>query len=190
MSPFSDPSILDSLGILLMAVGGAGLAALFVSQPLRPFMKRSVAVLCPVMAVAGVLLTMRAATLRDADRDLTPAQQADLANAMSQFPNVKFEVFTANADSETQALASKVVEAIKAGTGSAPPVGASPPPSSTAPWPFKGVVLVMKDRHADLGRAIATKIGRVLMASRVAVITDDETSLDDRTVRIIVAEKP
>lgn len=190
MSPFSDPSILDSLGILLMAVGGAGLVALFVSQPLRPLMKRLVAVLFPVMAVAGVLLTMRAATLRDSDRDLTPAQLADLAKAVSQFPNIKFEVYTANADSETQALASKVVEAVKAGTGSAPPIGTSPPPSSSAPWPFKGVVLVMKNRDAELGRAVATKIGRVLMAARVAVITDDEASLDDRTVRIIVAEKP
>ena len=184
MSPFSDPWLLDSLGILLMAVGSAGLVALFISTPFRPPVKRSVGVICAAMAIGGGLLMVRAEILRDADRDLDPAQLADLAKAMGQFPNIRFEVFTAYPDNETKFLASKVVEAVKAGTGAMPPVGELPPS------PQKGVVLVLRDREADLGRAVAATIGRVLMAARVAVITDDEAALDDRTVRIIVGEKP
>jgi hypothetical protein len=192
MTLFSDPWILDSLGILLTAVGSAGLVALFIASPLRPVMKRAVAVICPAMAIGGVLLMVRAEALRNADRDLDPAQQATLAKAIGQFPNVKFEVFTAHDDNETQSLAAKVVDAVKAGTGAAPAVGKAPlpSPSSTLPLPFKGVVLVMHDREADLGRAVAATIGRALMAARVAVITDDDAKLDNRTVRIVVAEKP
>jgi hypothetical protein len=190
MTLFFDPWILDGLGILLTAVGSTGLVALFISSSLRRPMRRAVAVICPAMAVGGLLLMMRAEILRNADRDLDPAQQASLARAISQFPDVRFEVYTANADNETQALAAKVVQAVKAGTGVAPDVGTAPAPSSTSPYPFKGVVLVMHDREADLGRAVSATIGRVLMAARVAVITDDEPRLDNRTVRIIVAEKP
>ena len=190
MTLLSDPWILDGIGILLTAAGSAGLLALFIASPLRPAAKRAVAVICPVMAVGGLLLMLRAEMLRNADRDLDPAQLAALAKAIGQFPGIRFEVFTANADSETLSLASKVVEAVKAGTGTTPPIGTAPPPSSTSPYPFKGVVLVMHDREADLGRAVSATIGRTLMAARVAVITDDEAGLDDRTVRIIVAEKP
>lgn len=192
MTLFSDPWILDSLGILLTAVGSAGLVALFIASPLRPVMKRAVAVICPAMAIGGVLLMVRAEALRNADRDLDPAQQATLAKAIGQFPNVRFEVLTAHDDNETQTLAAKVVDAVKAGSGAAPAVGKAPPPSpsSTLPLPFKGVVLVMHDREADLGRSVAATIGRALMAARVAVITDDDANLDNRTVRIVVAEKP
>ncbi|GEP61612.1 hypothetical protein [Reyranella soli] len=184
MSPFADPWILDSLGIALTAVGGAGLIALFISQPLGPVMKRAVGVICAVMAVGGILLMVRAGSLRDSDRDLDPAQQAELAKALSRFPNVRFEVLMGHTGEETRSLASKVVDAVKAGTGAAPTIGA------TLPSQQKGVVLVLRDRETDLGRAVATTIGRVLMAARVAAITDDEPGLDDRTVRIIVGEKP
>ena len=184
MTLVSDPWILDSLGIVLLAVGAAGLVALFIATPLRPTVKRSVGVICAAMAIGGVLLMVRAAGLREADRDLTPAQQADLARALGQFPNVRFEVFTADTDQETQSLASKVVDAVKTGTGAAPIVGETPP------IPQKGVVLVMRDREAALGRAVAATIGRAFMAARVASITDDEPTLDDRTVRIIVNAKP
>jgi hypothetical protein len=184
MSPFADPWILDSLGIALTAVGGAGLIALFISQPLGPVMKRAVGVTCAVMAVGGVLLMARAGSLRDSDRDLDPAQQAELAKALSRFPNVRFEVFMGHTGEETRSLTAKVVDAVKTGTGAAPMLG------DVLPSQQKGVVLVLRDRETDLGRAVAVTIGRVLMAARVAAITDDEPGLDDRTVRIIVGEKP
>lgn len=184
MTLLADPWILDSLGIVLLAVGSAGLVASFISLPLRPVMQRTVRVICPAMAIGGVLLMVRAEALREADRDLDPAQLANLAKAMSQFPNVRFEVFTAHTSNETRSLASKVVEAVKAGTGATPMVAETPP------MPQKGVVLVLRDRETDLGRAVAGTIGRAFMAARVASITDDEPMLGDRTVRIIVGEKP
>jgi len=184
MTLFSDPWILDGLGIVLAAVGSAGLVALFISTPLRPLLKRAVGVICATMAIGGVLLMVRAESVREADRDLDPAQLANLAKAMGQFPNIRFEVFTAYTDDETRSLASKVAEAVKAGTGATPALGEVPP------RPQKGVVLVMRDREADLGRAVAATIGRAFMAARVASITDDEPALADRTVRIIVGEKP
>lgn len=184
MSPFADPWILDSVGIFLMAVGGAGLVALFISQPLGPALKRAVAASCAVMAVAGVLLAVRAESLRDADRNLDPAQQAELVRAIGKFPDARFEVFTTDADDETRSLTAKVVDAVKTATGTMPPIGTMPP------RPQKGVVLVLRDREAGLGRAVAATIGRAFMAARVASITDDAPELDDRTVRIIVGQKP
>lgn len=184
MTLFSDPWILDSLGILLTAVGSAGLVALFISSPLRPAMKRSVGVICPAMAIGGILLMVRAEILREADRDLDPAQLANLAKAVSEFPDVRFEVFTAYTDNETRSLASKVVEAVRTGSGATPTLGETPPLLQ------KGVVLVMRDRETDFGRAVAATIGRAFMAARVASITDDAPELDDRTVRIVVGEKP
>jgi len=183
MTLLSDPWILDGLGIVLMAVGSAGLVALFISSPL-PRLKRAVGVTCAAMAIGGVLLMVKAEALRDADRDLDPEQQANLARAIGQFPTIRFEVFTAYTDNETRSLASKVVEAVKTGTGAVPTIG------ETLPLPQKGVVLVMRDRETDFGRAVAGTIGRAFMAARVASITDDEPALDDRTVRIIVGEKP
>ena len=58
------------------------------------------------------------------------------------------------------------------------------------PLPQKGVVIVLRDSEADRARAIAATISRALMAARVACITDDEPAMDDRTVRIVVGEKP
>ena len=184
MSPFIDPWILDGLGILLIAVGSAGLMALVIATPMRPRLKRSVGAICAAMAIGGVLLMVRAETLRGADRNLDPAQQADVAAAMGRFPGIRFEVFAAWPDDETRSLASKLAETIKMATGTLPTVETAPPS------PQKGVVLVLRDRDADLGRAVAGTISRALMAARVAVITDDEAALDDRTVRIMVGEKP
>jgi hypothetical protein len=184
MTLFYAPWILDGLGTLLLAVGAAGLVALFIATPFRPNLKRAVGIICAALAIGGGLLMLRAAILRDADRDLDPVQQADLARALSRFPNVRFEVFTAFGDNETRSLAAKVVEAVRTGTGTTPPLGETPP------LPQKGVVLVLRDRETDLGRAVAATIGRAFMAARVASITDDEDSLDDRTVRIVVGEKP
>jgi hypothetical protein len=187
------PWILEGLAIVLMAVGAAGLGALFISRPLRPAFKRSVGVVCAAMVVVGVLLMARADALRDADRDLDPAQQAELARAVSRFPNTRFEVLTADTASETRSLASKVADAVQAGSGTAP-VRADIPPlmqkGVVPPLPQKGVVVVLRNVEADLGRAVASTINRALMAARVACITDDEPSLDDRTVRIVVGQKP
>jgi hypothetical protein len=184
MTPFSDPAILEGLGILLASVGGAGLVALFISTPFRPAVKGSVGVICAALAIGGSLLLVRAAAVRDADRDLDAAKLANLAKAVSQFPNTRFEVFTAFADKETRSLASKVADAVKMGTGAAPTLGEIPP------MPQKGVVLVLRDRESEFGRAIAATIGRAFMAARVASISDDEPMLDERTVRIVVGEKP
>ena len=187
------PWILEGLGILLVAVGAAGLIALFISQPLGRTLKRAVGVVSAVMALSGVLLTVRADALRDADRDLGPAEQANLAAAVSRLPNARFEVYTAHPDNETRALAAKVVEAVKAGSGTAPAVADIPPLKQKGvvpPLPQKGVVVVLRDTEAQGARAVAATITRALMAARVACITDDEPAIDDRTVRIVVGEKP
>ena len=193
MTLFSDPWILNGLGVLLMAVGGAGLVALLISTPFRPAVKRSVGAICAAMVLAGGLFMARAETLRDADRDLDPAQQANLARAASRFPDARFEVFTAHPDDEARSLAAKVVDAVKAGSGKAPVTADIPPlmqKGVVPPLPQKGVVIVLRDTEADHGRAIANTIGRALMAARVACISDDDPALDDRTIRIVVGEKP
>jgi hypothetical protein len=187
------PWILEGLGILLLSVGLAGLVSLFISQPLRATLKRTVAVVCAVMAMAGGLLMARADALRDTDRDLSPAEQANLARAVGQFPKFRFEVFTAYPDSETRSLAAKVADAVKTATGTAPALADIPPlmqKGVVPPTPQKGVVIVLRDNEAEPGRAVGTTIGRALMAARVACITDDNPSIDDRTVRIVVGEKP
>ena len=187
------PWILEGLGILLVAVGVAGLVALFISRPLGPTLKRVVGGACAVMVLAGVLLMTRADALRDADRDLSPAEQANLAAAVRRLPNARFEVFTAHPDAETRALVSKVVEAVKAGSGANPAVADIPPLQQKGvvpPLPQKGVVVVLRDTEDDRARAVAATITRALMAARVACITDEEPAMDDRTVRIVVGEKP
>jgi hypothetical protein len=187
------PWILEGLGILLLAVGAAGLVSLFISQPLGAAMKRAVGVTCAAMAVGGGLLMARADSLRDADRDLSPSEQANLAKAVSRFPNARFEVFTADTDNDTRSLAAKVAEAVKTGSGVAPARADVPPlpqKGVVPPLPQKGVVIVLRDTESDRGRAMADAIGRALMAARVACITDDEPKLDDRTVRIVVGPKP
>jgi hypothetical protein len=188
MMRLPDPWILDGLGILLLAVGSAGLVALFITSSFGPAAKRAVGVACAVLAIGGGLFMAWAAVLRDADRTLDPAQQADLARAVSRFPDVRFEVFTVQADEETMALAEKLVEAIRAGTGAAPPLGVAPELSKKGVQ--KGVVLVLRDKDAELGRAVSATIGRALMAARVAAITDDAPELDGRTVRVVVGQKP
>ena len=187
------PWILEGLGILLLAVGAAGLVALFISRPMRPGLQRAIGAVCAVMALGGVLLMTRAEAMRDVDRDLSPAEQAALAKAISRFPNARFEVYTAHPDNETRALAAKVVEAVKAGSGTAPAVADIPPLKQKGvvpPLPQKGVVVVLRDTEAQGARAVAATITRALMAARVACITDDEPAMDNRTVRIVVGEKP
>jgi len=187
------PWILEGLGILLLAVGAAGLVALFISRPMRPGLQRAIGAVCAVMALGGGLLMARADALRDIDRDLSPAEQATLARAAGQFANARFEVLTAHTDNETSSLAAKVADAVKTGTGAAPARANIPPlmqKGVVPPLPQKGVVIVVRDREDDIGRAVSATIGRALMVARVACITDDEPALDDRTIRIVVGEKP
>jgi hypothetical protein len=191
--PLLHPWILEGLGVLLLAMGVAGLVALWISEPLSPALKRTVAAICAVMTVGGGLLLARAETLRDSDRDLPPSELADLAKAMSQFTDVRFEVFTADTGKETRSLASKVANAVKTGTGKAPAVADIPPlmQKYVAPPVLQtGVVLTVRDREGELGRAVAKTIGRALMTARVACITDDAPELNDRTVRIVIGPKP
>lgn len=178
------PWILDGVGTVLLAVGASGLVALFMSDPMRTGMRRTVGAICVTMALGGGLLMVRAEALRDADRDLSESELAGLAKAVSQFPDLKFQVLTTNTDIESRSLALKVAAAIKAGTGVAPVVGEAPPSTQ------KGVVIVIRDRTADLGHAVSTVIGRELMKARVASMADDEPGLDSHTVRILVGAKP
>lgn len=135
------------------------------------------------MVIGGVALTWRAERLRNADRDLTPAQQATLSKALSQFPAVKFEVLTSRGDKEAHSLALKIVNAVKTGSGAMPLFDEkilSPP---------VGVVLVL-GKEADPDHAVADTVGRLLMAAHIAVISDRTVELDEHTVRIVVGEKP
>ena len=174
-----------------MAVGSAGLVALLISQPLA--MKRAVGAICAAMALGGVLLLVKAQALREADRDLDPAQQAHLATALSRFPNTSFQVFTADTGNETRSLASKVAEAVKTGTGNPPAVAEVSPVMKKGVFPpvvQPGVIIVLHDRESEFGRAVANTIGRALMAARVACFTVDDREMDGRTVRIVVGAKP
>ena len=126
---------------------------------------------------------MAGGELRNADRDLTPAQQAALSQAISQFPTVKFEVFTSRANREAHALALKIVDAVKAGSGRCRHFD-----EAMRPRPL-GVVLVL-GKDADPDHTVVDTVGRLLMAARVAVISDKADDLADRTVRIVVGGKP
>ena len=181
---FFHPWILDGFGTVLLAVGASGLVALFMSDPMRTGMRRILGVVCVAMALGGGLLMVRAEALRDADRDLSESELASLAKAVSQFPDLEFQVLTTNTEIESRSLALKVAAAIKAGTGVVPAVGEAPPSIQ------KGVVIVVRDRTADPGHAASAAIGRALMEARVASMTDDEPALDNRAVRILVGSKP
>src|SRR4029077_12228956 len=122
MRLFSDPSFLSSVGQLLVVLGLVGQVSLFFFPAARRLLERSLGVLFTVVAIGGVGLTWRAQDLRDADRNLTPVQQAALGQAISQFPTVKYEVFAAGDDKEARALALKIIDAVKAGGGSAPAI--------------------------------------------------------------------
>jgi hypothetical protein len=184
MSLFSDPSLLNGLGEGLVILGLAGQVSLFFFPEGRRILERSLGVLFTVVVIGGVALTWRAEKLQDADRDLTPAQQATLSQAISQFPTVKYEVLTSRADKEAHALALKIADAVKAGSGTVPRF------DETMPAPPMGVVLILRGRDADLGRHFVDTVGRVLMAARIAVISDRAPDLDDHTVRIVVGGKP
>ena len=167
----------------MIVLGLVGAVSLFFFPEGRRMLERSLGVLFTLVVIGGVALTWRAERLRNADRDLTPAQQATLGKALGQFPAVKFEVLTSRGDKEAHSLALKIVDAVKAGSGAMPLFDEkvlSPP---------VGVVLVL-GKEADPDHAVADTVGRLLMAAHIAVISDRTVELDEHTVRIVVGEKP
>jgi hypothetical protein len=180
---FSEPSLLNDLGRGLIVLGLVGAVSLFFFPEGRRVLERSLGVLFTLVVIGGVGLTWRAEKLRNADRDLTPAQQAALGQAIGQFPAVKFEVFTSRGDREAYALAQKMVDAVKAGSGAMPAF------DEWMPVLPVGVVLVL-GKETDPDHTMVDTVGRLLMAARIAVISDRTIELDRHTVRIVVGEKP
>ena len=183
MIVFSEPSLLNDLGQGLIVLGLVGTVSLFFFAEGRHVLERSLGVLFTLVVIGGVALTWRAERLRNADRDLTPVQQAALGQAISQFPAIKFEVFTSRGDKEAHSLALKLVDAVKTGSGTMPPFE-----DKMLSLPV-GVVFVL-GKEADRDHAFVDTVGRLLMAAHVAVISDNKTELGENTVRIVVGEKP
>lgn len=184
MSFFDDPSYLNDFGLLLLIIGGVGLVSLFFFPAERRLARRALAGLFVLMVIAGGALPWRAQALRAADRDLNPAQQAALTQAIRRFPDARFEVFTSRADPEAHALALKIVEAVKAGSGKMPSF------EEGFASPQKGVVLVVGTSDPERSDIYVDTIGRPLMAARVAVLGEPRPDLGDKTVRILVGGKP
>ena len=103
-------------------------------------------VLFALMALGGVALIWRIGRLNNADRDLTPDQLAALSKGISQFLGVKFEVHILTGDRRAQSVATKIVDAVKAGSGTMPQFGES---QSLPP----GVIFVFAVKDTDLRRA-------------------------------------
>jgi len=136
-----------------------------------------------LMALGGGALMWRIDHLNNADRDLTPDQRAALSKSIIQFLGVKFQVHTLTGDREAQSLATKIVDAVKAGSGTFPQfveVQALP----------TGVVLVFSTEDTDLRRAISDTVGRRLAAARIAVDADFSTEQPKHSVKIIIGKKP
>ena len=184
MMLFSEPSLLDDLGKGLIVLGLTGQVSLFFFPKDRRILERSLGVLFTLVVIGGAGLAWRAEKLRDADRDLTPAQQATLSKAISQFPSVKFEVLAPPGDREAHSLALKIADAVKAGSGATPIL------DETMRTPVVGVVLVLDAKGADPEQKAADAVGRLLMEARVAVIGDRVDDLGEHTVRIVVGKKP
>jgi hypothetical protein len=180
----NDLVLLDNLGEALAILGVAGVVSLFFFPEGRRLAERSLAVLFTLMAIGGTALMWRADRLVEAKRDLTPAEQAELSKAISQFPNAKFEVLTSRDDREAHSLALKIVDAIKGGSGGTPlfeeeehllPVG---------------LTLIFDPEDVDLRRNIANTVGRLFIEARIAVISDETAGLGEQRVRIVVGGKP
>ena len=121
--------------------------------------------------------------MNNADRDLTPDQLAALSKGMSQFLGVKFEVHILTGDREAQSVATKIVDAVKAGSGTMPHFGES---QSLPP----GVIFVFAVKDTDLRRAISDTVGRRLAAARIAVGVDFSAEQPEHTVAILIGKKP
>ena len=181
---FSDSSLLDNLGVGLIVVGLVGAVSLFFFPRDRRLAERSLGVLFTLAVAGGAALTWKAAALHGADRNLTQEQQAALSKAIGQFPTAKFEVVTSRANREAHALALKIADAVKAGSG------ATPPFDDMLLTPIVGVVLVFDTKSAELEHEVVETVGRVLMGARIAVVGNHAPELAPHTVRIVVGSKP
>lgn len=184
MISFSGLTFLYDLSQGLIVVGLVGAASLFFFPKDRRILERSLGVLFTLMATGGVGVMWKVDKLIAADRDLTPMQQAALSEAIGQFPTLKFEVFTSRGDREANALALKILDAVKAGGGTMPHFDDQ---MLSLPW---GVVLILDDKDADFHHNVVDTVGRPLMAARIAVMGDRAIDLSEHTVRIVVGGKP
>ena len=151
----ADLSVLEGLSEGLIVLGLVGVVSRLFFPKDRPNLRRLMGVLFTLMALGGVALIWRIDQLNNADRDLTPDQLAALRKGISQFPGVKFEVHILTGDREVRLLATKIIDAVKAGSGTMPHFGESP---SLPP----GVILVYSvagyrppPRHLRYGRQTA-----------------------------------
>lgn len=179
----SDPSILDVMATLAFVLGLVGQVSLFAFPRDRRVLERVLAVLFTVMVGGGVGLAWRAEQLRDADRAFTVLQFDRLRQAIAAHPAVSYQVYWAQGDAEAQALAQRIADAIKAGSGR-PPVA-----ELAVPTAMRGLVLGARDRRVGAGLAV-DPVGRALMAARIATISDDVADLGPDTLRVTVGRKP
>jgi len=183
MSFLCDLSLLSGLGELLIALGLAGVVSLFITTERRPILDLSLGALFILMAVGGFALTWRVDKLENADRDLTPAQQVALSKAVSRFPMAKYEVLTSRDNSEAYALALKIAEAVRAGSGTMPLF------DDKMLSPGLGVKLIFAAKDVDFRHEVTDTIGRVLIGARIGVISDRAFELPEHTVRFVVGPR-
>src|SRR5215831_12279566 len=116
----ADLDLFSDVGEFLAIVGLVGVASLFISRSDRRIQVWSLGLLFALMAVSGSALIWRTDELGKADRDLLPEQQVELGHAISQFPGTKFEVYTTRSNREAHALALKIADAVRTGSGTMP----------------------------------------------------------------------
>jgi hypothetical protein len=180
----ADLALFSTVGEILIILGLVGVVSLFVSRRDRHIQGLSLGLLFTLMAASGGALIWRTDELGMADRDLLPDQQATLSHAISQFPAAKFEVFTNRSDREAHALALKIADAVKVGSGVMPDF------TDDALSPPLGVVFVFADKNTHLRAEFTDKVGRLLMAARIVVNANKASELSENTVRIMVGQKP
>jgi hypothetical protein len=177
-------ALLGSLSECLVVLGLVGAVSLFFFPEGRRIQERSLGVLFTLLTAGGVALAWRADSLGRADRDVTPAQQATISKAISQFPAVKFEVITSRANREAYSLALKMVEAVKTGSGAMPQfydqIHSLP----------RGVLFRFSPWDDDLRAKFSEVVGRRLMEARIVVSSISSAELPEKTVQIFVGQKP
>ena len=179
----SNPSILEVMAMIAFVLGLVGQVSLFAFPRDRRVFERMLAVLFTVMVGGGVGLAWRAEQLRDTDREFTSAQLVGLRQAFAKHPEVFVELHWGIGDRESQSVARKIAEAVKAGTGR-PPIA-----EYSIFTPLQGVILVVRDRSVGAGAAV-DPVGRALMAARIGTTSEADPELPPDTMRIVVGRKP
>jgi hypothetical protein len=182
----SDLSFLREVGEILAVLGLIGVASLFFFPVNRRLLERSLGVIFTLTAVGGIALAWKTDRLENADRTLTPAQQAAIGEAIGQFPTTTFEILTSRGNREAHSLALKLVDAVKAGRGAHPTFS-----DELLLLPL-GMVMIFDPKDADLRREFFDKVGRRLMEARIVFVSDSRPGMGGKkdTVRIVVGEKP